>query len=107
MPQAPPTDRSASLRSETAGAAARGGLDNTNENAGADALVDKALLIRLATKEDVLEDGPVATTMSGIFGGTLSELSVERAAASARCHGVFVLGGPCLDAACAARCVFS
>lgn len=47
-------------------------------------LVDRGLLIRLATKEDILEEGPVVESMNTILEGSSSGLSVERAAASAR-----------------------
>ncbi|CAM9557777.1 unnamed protein product, partial [Scytosiphon promiscuus] len=82
IPQAPPTDHATARPRSTP--VAGGGLDDgSTDGAGAAALVDRALLIRLATKEDVLEDGPAATSISGIFGAASSELSVERAAASA------------------------
>lgn len=60
-------------------------LDHPNESPTRDMqpgsqLVDRALLIRLATKEDILDEGPAAS-----LGSTEDdEYSVERAAACAR-----------------------
>eukprot|EP00752_Nemacystus_decipiens_P011243 g9992.t1 len=48
---------------------------------GGGSVVDRGLLVRLATKEDVLEDEPMATATDAA--ASESEVSVERAAASA------------------------
>lgn len=47
-------------------------------------LADRGLLVRLATKEDILEEGPGAASMKSLLEGSSSGFSVERAAASAR-----------------------
>ncbi|CAN0460104.1 unnamed protein product, partial [Ectocarpus sp. 12 AP-2014] len=45
--------------------------------------VDRGLLIRLATKEEVLEEGEAVETSVNSISNVASELCVERAAASA------------------------
>lgn len=47
-------------------------------------VVDRGLLIRLATKEEVLEEGEAVETSVNSISNVASGLSVERAAASAR-----------------------
>lgn len=57
-----------------------------DDGSGGGLLVDRGLLVRLATKEDVLDDEPMAAAVRGLLDAAAleSEVSVERAAASAR-----------------------
>ncbi|CAN0168234.1 unnamed protein product, partial [Ectocarpus fasciculatus] len=77
LPQTPPQDPAAA-------AAAALGAPRAQQGGAADAmLVDRGLLIRLATKEEVLEEGEAVETSVISISNVASELSVERAAASA------------------------
>ncbi|CAM9389350.1 unnamed protein product, partial [Ectocarpus sp. 13 AM-2016] len=77
LPQTPPQDPAAP-------AAAALGAPRAQQGGPADAMpVDRGLLIRLATKEEVLEEGEAVETNVNSISNVASELSVERAAASA------------------------
>ncbi|CAM9646845.1 unnamed protein product, partial [Ectocarpus sp. 12 AP-2014] len=78
LPQTPPQDAAA------AAAAAAFGEPRAQQGGPADAMpVDRGLLIRLATKEEVLEEVEAVETSVNSISNVASELSVERAAASA------------------------
>lgn len=83
LPQTPPQDPAA--------AAAALGAPRAQQGGPADAmLVDRGLLIRLAMKEEVLEEGEAVETSLNSISNVASELSVERAAASARYPRLYV-----------------
>lgn len=72
LPQTPPTK-------DATPAPPEGPLSSQGVDAGG-SLIDRGLLVRVAMKEDVLDEGPAANLNSA----DAAECSVERAAACAR-----------------------
>lgn len=73
LPQTPPNKNAASDPQE--------GASSSISDDAVGALIDRGLLVRLGTKEDVLEEGPAANLNSS---AEAAECSLERAAACAR-----------------------